>query len=736
MADHDRDLFVLVTTTRWDGPRRPEHNVAEALCDRGDVLWAQPTMSILRGLRGRPGAADPDGDGRRVPSLSDLGIVGSAPVVHTDTDPAGTHDVRGGVHGLLLRQAVRRDGRSPRAVIVFASPTAEFPSIGDASTCRVAWILEDPTAEAGAQQADVAVDHAALIDAADLVVATSAEPADDLAAAGSPALALSDDSIENVADAFDLPVPDDVPTPRGAAAGFIGQLGDDVDVELLEAIVAADVPLLLVGEMASGADYTRFRDLLEHPAVTWLGHKPEEELPAYVGAVGVGIVPYRSDDVDLASALAIGDFVAAGVPVVSCAPLDTAARGGETVRTATDTTSFVDYVVEELDAPRSRAPRHPPVNGAAANRVWSERIDELLAHINDTSPSTPVPPPQATGLARGAGTGFSDRPEPASRPVESPLDLPAMIGAVRRRWWVVALVLALTGVVAYQTIDSFPPTYTVSSEYLLVRGEGDAGTETLSLDALAAVAESRGFGDDPSAPYDRMQFAITPIEGSPVLSLSATWSSADAAVEGVDRLLATLEGTVQELGGSSDGSSASVVLLGRGVRSPQPDAAGDGDEGTDDDFQATATVLIRSSGAQEGIIGPNDYTTTVLSSTLSAPGAVQEYEDRPGVDEYVVNSDARRGAPIIGISVSGTDLDAVLAAFDDTEAALRELLGELQSDQIERGARPILAEPLEQPDGPTDVENNSRRPLAVVVLLGLFLALAAALSVDTWLSRR
>ena len=315
-----------------------------------------------------------------------------------------------------------------------------------------------------------------------------------------------------------------------------------------------------------------------------------------------------------------------------------------------------------------------------------------------------------------------------------------MLRAVGRRWWVVAVVLALTAGLSAQTITAFPPTYVVEGDYLLTRAQ-DGGRDAegiASPSALAAVVKSRGFGDQPPAPFDQMPYAVTPVEGSSVIALTTGWSTRDAAEQGIDRLLATVDEVVQDLVETDETARGSTVtMLGRNVTSATTGGAETGDDvDLATTFTASATVLVETAVTPQTRYEPSNFTASVLTSLVAAPRNVNNYLERTEIDEFSITTDARRAAPILTVLISGTSRDAVLEAFSDVESEMEETLGDLQAVQVERGATATVAQPLARPDGPTLIENNVRRPLAVVVLLGLFVGLGAALSVDAVLARR
>ena len=117
-----------------------------------------------------------------------------------------------------------------------------------------------------------------------------------------------------------LPLPADIaaiPQPR---IGVIGVHDERLDVEAIEAIALADPAwqVVLVGPVREGdVDEARLRAL---PNVHLLGDKPLAELPAYLKALDVALIPYKLNELTRnIFPLKLFEYLAGGVPVVSAA---------------------------------------------------------------------------------------------------------------------------------------------------------------------------------------------------------------------------------------------------------------------------------------------------------------------------------------------------------------------------------------------------------------------------------
>lgn len=168
------------------------------------------------------------------------------------------------------------------------------------------------------------------------------------------------------------PEPDDlraIPRPR---IGFAGGMKERCDLELLVRIADANPAgsVVLVGPV--------FVDLapLNRPNVHVLGARPYAELPAYVQAFDVAIIPYRlTKETEAVDPLKLLEYLAAGLPVVSTA-LPEAYKYRDAVAVAESTASFVRAVATALAGDREVAKRR--AQDMARANTWDRRAEQLL----------------------------------------------------------------------------------------------------------------------------------------------------------------------------------------------------------------------------------------------------------------------------------------------------------------------------------------------------------------------
>jgi len=135
---------------------------------------------------------------------------------------------------------------------------------------------------------------------------------------------------------------------------------------------------VLVGPVAAAL---RDAELLREPNVHVLGHRPYDDLPAYVQHFDVGVIPYALSAWTVAvDPLKLLEYLAAGLPVVTTA-IPEAAKFAEHVAVAHDADEFVAEVGRALACDRGRA--RALGQAFAQLHTWERRADTLLAVIDD-----------------------------------------------------------------------------------------------------------------------------------------------------------------------------------------------------------------------------------------------------------------------------------------------------------------------------------------------------------------
>jgi teichuronic acid biosynthesis glycosyltransferase TuaH len=425
-----RPLTVLVSGVSWDGVRGSERALTEALGRYTDVLWVDPPVSPATprryrrfgttGPSWRPAMTEEHAWLRRLTPVVLPGL--TRPVIRTATWPM----VRG-----QIRQALDQLGRTPFAVVAcsFDDVLAGWP----ADTRTVLYGTDDWVAGAelmGQRAARLREQERRAVASADLVLAVTPELADRWRGLGADPTLLPNGCDPEAYAAVDTGSPADLPAGFPMpVAGVVGQLNDRLDADLLAAVAATGLGLLLVGPRDPGWLPQRWDDLVARPNVHHTGAVPFAELPRWLARMDVGLTPYTDTPFNQASfPLKTLEYLAAGRPVVgSDLPATRGlARECADVTAVAGAQAFAGRVMAAADLPRT--PESVRRRQAVARRhSWSSRATRLAGLLG-----LPTHAGQPTGDRGGAVTEFAATND-TSGPMESASDRTAGRTDIPRR---------------------------------------------------------------------------------------------------------------------------------------------------------------------------------------------------------------------------------------------------------------------------------------------------------------
>jgi glycosyltransferase involved in cell wall biosynthesis len=161
----------------------------------------------------------------------------------------------------------------------------------------------------------------------------------------------------------------DLPRP---VIGFMGGIAhDSVDIGLLKELVRRrrDWTLFLFGRAL-----TDISALTSEPNVRFVGPKPYEELPSYLAALDVGLIPFLVNDLtrDL-NPIKLREYLAAGLPVVGT-DLPAVRAYAPLVHCAIGVEAFENAIKEILENP----PDPESLQSAVMNETWEARVGAVL----------------------------------------------------------------------------------------------------------------------------------------------------------------------------------------------------------------------------------------------------------------------------------------------------------------------------------------------------------------------
>ena len=160
--------------------------------------------------------------------------------------------------------------------------------------------------------------------------------------------------------------------------GYVGAIQPIVDYSLLHrmSIERPEWSLVLAGPQdLDGAAQAALDTLCSRPNVHYLGCKPVGEVPTYIGACDVCLMPYHpgKSTVPDSDSIKLYEYLACGRPVVSV-DVPSAARFSPLVRIARDGDEFIKGVEESLaEGPRFVEARKL----VASEHSWQQRVATL-----------------------------------------------------------------------------------------------------------------------------------------------------------------------------------------------------------------------------------------------------------------------------------------------------------------------------------------------------------------------
>lgn len=178
--------------------------------------------------------------------------------------------------------------------------------------------------------------------------------------------------------------PPDIGVISRPRVGVIGVHDERLDVEAVEAVARADPgrQVVLVGPLQPGdVDETRLRAL---PNVHLLGDKRREDLPAYLRALDVALIPYvRNELTRNIFPLKLYEYLAGGRPVVAAAlpelvRLDLPEEMLLLADGPEDYPALVDRALQEDDAALRRRR-----NAAAQEHSWGARVQDISGLVEE-----------------------------------------------------------------------------------------------------------------------------------------------------------------------------------------------------------------------------------------------------------------------------------------------------------------------------------------------------------------
>ncbi len=177
--------------------------------------------------------------------------------------------------------------------------------------------------------------------------------------------------------------PEDIADLAPPVVGYVGAINDKLDVDLLARIAgsARGWSVLLVGpvRIEDAGSQRALEQLRELPRVRFLGRRDVTDVPRYISACDVCLLPYRINEwTRNIDSLKLYEYLACGKPVVAT-DVPAVRRFGEVVEIATGETDFLARMnaALQLDSPLLQSRRRD----VAAQHTWEHRVASISVAI-------------------------------------------------------------------------------------------------------------------------------------------------------------------------------------------------------------------------------------------------------------------------------------------------------------------------------------------------------------------
>ena len=184
---------------------------------------------------------------------------------------------------------------------------------------------------------------------------------------------------------FEAPrdVPADLASLPRPLIGYVGLLSHFLDFEMLESLRRnrRGGTLVLVGPGTPATD-AAVAELGRREGVAVLGPRPYEQVPAYMQALDVGVIPFRADDpfVQGINPNKVYQYLASGLPVLTTPLLDLRESAPDLLF-ATDDRSMSQALATALDAPADRDRRRALARPHDWDALAARMVHEIEARL-------------------------------------------------------------------------------------------------------------------------------------------------------------------------------------------------------------------------------------------------------------------------------------------------------------------------------------------------------------------
>jgi glycosyltransferase involved in cell wall biosynthesis len=175
---------------------------------------------------------------------------------------------------------------------------------------------------------------------------------------------------------------DELSTLRHPVIGFIGALYNWIDVDLICRIaeVHPEYSVLLVGPVAAESN-----QLEKYSNIVTVGAKPYGILPSYLSNIDVCIIPFKLNDITLASnPIKMYEYLAAGKPVVSTALPEVLKVASDLVYVSKDEVDFIKKIeMAILELEHNNDTSVTARMNFARKNSWESRVEVMEKFLHE-----------------------------------------------------------------------------------------------------------------------------------------------------------------------------------------------------------------------------------------------------------------------------------------------------------------------------------------------------------------
>ncbi|OGW48178.1 MAG: hypothetical protein A2Y66_02415 [Nitrospirae bacterium RBG_13_41_22] len=189
-------------------------------------------------------------------------------------------------------------------------------------------------------------------------------------------------------NAFDekTPIPDDITHIPHPIIGFVGNMNQSIDFNLLTFLAhqRPEWSLVLIGSLNScERGFMRSKELREARSfknIYFIGGRPFEQIPGYLKAFDICLIPYKDTEFNRSrSPVKLYEYMASGKPIVSI-PVCQCQEFEEAIEIAKDHKSFLE-AIERLLAKDHKTTQNNLM--IAKENSWDSRAETVLSLIGD-----------------------------------------------------------------------------------------------------------------------------------------------------------------------------------------------------------------------------------------------------------------------------------------------------------------------------------------------------------------